>query len=296
MSYEGRIVYTADRRADKKRPPRSGILIPLIVLLLLLLFTGGSVYLLQLPNLQIKEIKISGIETLDEESVRSVVKRQLEGSIFLLIPRSSFLFVRSPKLSEEIIRAFPRIKEIKIEKTLSDTITVNVKEREFWGILCNDLQTFDIEENNQKNEETLGVAKEVVVSVCVYIDKEGFSYEYAPNSSGSLITKIKTDYPEIKIGSMVLDGKIVERMHFLGREIKRAIGTEAVGYEFSFKIPSEIRVVTSDGFRIYFNVEDDFQNVFRVLKTILDEEIKEKRTRLQYIDVRFGNKVFYKFR
>ena len=35
-------------------------------------------------------------------------------------------------------------------------------------------------------------------------------------------------------------------------------------------------------------------NALRVLKKVLDEEIGDKRGGLDYIDLRFGNKVFYK--
>ena len=33
-----------------------------------------------------------------------------------------------------------------------------------------------------------------------------------------------------------------------------------------------------------------------VLRTLLTEEIKGRRNQLEYLDLRFGNKVFYKFR
>ena len=67
-----------------------------------------------------------------------------------------------------------------------------------------------------------------------------------------------------------------------------------MSYELISDFPKEIRVVGPEGYRVYFDRESDLQNAFRVLKTVLAEEIKDRRARLDYIDLRFGNKVFYK--
>jgi len=71
---------------------------------------------------------------------------------------------------------------------------------------------------------------------------------------------------------------------------------EIVGFEFSFQIQREFRALTSDGFLLWINRDDDFAGVTKVLKTVLDEEIKDRRAELEYADLRFGNKVFYRYR
>jgi hypothetical protein len=47
---------------------------------------------------------------------------------------------------------------------------------------------------------------------------------------------------------------------------------------------------------LILNVKDDYSRVFSVLKTVLENEIKDKAKDIDYIDLRFGNKVFYKYK
>lgn len=232
--------------------------------------------MLHLPRWQIKNIKISGLEAMSEEDIRSSVYEAGMGSYLFFIPRNSILFTSSEALEHELAKKFPRIKTLDVSKKFPDTLEISVTERKLWGILCNDL---------------LGGEN---AASCVYVDRDGFAYENAPESSGSLISKLHVDFPKLNTGERTLPEKVLNIALFLDGELPKLDVGRIVGYEYSSKVPREIRAVSSEGFKMYFNVEDDFQNVFRVLKTVLEEEIKDKKLELEYIDLRFGNKVFYR--
>ncbi|MBI4652777.1 hypothetical protein HY750_00795 [Candidatus Kuenenbacteria bacterium] len=58
---------------------------------------------------------------------------------------------------------------------------------------------------------------------------------------------------------------------------------------------TEIRVVAKDGFEIYFDIFfSDLDQQINTLRKVLDQEIKDKLSSLEYIDLRFGNRVYYK--
>lgn len=228
----------------------------------------GAIYVLRLPQLQIQEVRFSGLEALGEKELAEAVWKKLEGEYIFFIPRRSIILAGGNALEGELQNVFPRIKSISVRKVFPHMLEISVEERGIFGILCGQSQ-------------------------CVYIDTSGFAYETAPNSTGALILKVQSDMNEIVVGSQAVEPVLMERFGLLGKELKK-IGLEAIGYEISQKNPRDIRAKTNEGFEIIFNRDDDFQNVFRVLKTILDEEIKEKRSKIEYIDLRFGNKVFYK--
>ncbi len=52
---------------------------------------------------------------------------------------------------------------------------------------------------------------------------------------------------------------------------------------------------TSENWFILLNEQNDSQITYQNLKIALDQ-IADKRKNLSYIDLRFGNKVFYKFK
>lgn len=265
-----RIIYTP--RAEKRRRRFSISRKHLLVvgsMVTAAIFIIGAVFLLRLPKLQVSEIHFSGLNVLTKEEIAKDIFDSTQGSYFGFLPRRSTVLLNTGTLQEKIKNDFPRIEDVIIKKLFPRTLQVTIEERKSFGILC-------------------------AGSTCVYIDIAGFAYEDAPDSSGSLIMKIKTDAGLPRVGERVLDSALALRLILLRQEIKRALDMEVVGYELLKKVPREIRVDVSEGFRLIINRDDDFQNVFRVLKTVLDEEIKDRRSRLQYIDLRFGNKVFYK--
>jgi hypothetical protein len=80
--------------------------------------------------------------------------------------------------------------------------------------------------------------------------------------------------------------------------VKTVGETEILGnYTTPAFISQDIRVTTSEGWRIFFNADISLSKEVDMLKVVLDEKVpNEKRSYLEYIDLRSDNKVFYKFK
>lgn len=274
-----RVVYTPREPEINKRGSkilsRKRVAVFLFCIVFFLAF-GGTVYALRLSSWQVRNIDFHGLQALDERELEEKIQTLLEGNYTLFIPRRSMLAVFPKRLEEILQKEFPRIESVHIRKGFPDSLSLAVVERAMWGVFC-------------------GEADEEDGSSCAYIDKTGFAYEQSPRSSGTLITKVKSDVSDVVVGSSAVEKELMEQFLFLGQEIKRVVGSDVVAYEISSRTPREIRLALSDGYHLYVNRSDDFQNVFMVLKRVLEQEIKDKRARLEYIDLRFGNKVFYRF-
>lgn len=276
-----RIIYTPREEKKTKKPYKKIIL--LIGIIFALGFSAwGSIYVLRLPELQIKNVIISGLVSMEEESVKKEVYKNLSGSYFGFVPKRSYFAVNPSYLKQSIRDFFPRIEEISITKNLPDVIRLKVKERILWGIFC------VVDSETQK--------KEAPARQCAYMDKTGFAYEGAPLFFGILIPKIKSSGAKLEIPGQILDPALMEELVFLAEETAKNTGVEVTEYELSPEIPAEIKVLTGEGFKIFFKRESDYKNSFQVLKTVMEEEIKDKRSELDYVDLRFGNKVFFKYR
>lgn len=241
-------------------------------------FLAGAIVVLRLPSVQISAIAVSGLETVDEPVLRAHIASRLAEKIWLFLPRSSFFLADTASLGADLRAAFPAIAEIRIEKIFPDGLAVTIAERSFWGIICNTLQ------------------QEEVPPQCVAIDKTGFGYESAPRPQGNLILTVKTDRALLAAGEQQIEPLLMERLQTLRDGVSAATGQEVSNFELRMSTPGDIRLKTADGFMIFFRRDDDFTNAFRVLKKVLDAEIRDRRAALDYIDVRFENKVFYKMR
>ncbi len=162
---------------------------------------------------------------------------------------------------------------MRVQKKIPHTLIVSVEERSSWGIFCS------------ANSE------------CAYIDAKGFAYESAPLFSGMLVTKIMSDASSsLIIPSQAVEQATMQKITEIGDHLKDITGSANVSYELTHDLPREIHAVTPEGYKIYFDRDSDLLNAFRVVKTLLAGELKDKYARLDYIDVRFGNKVFYKLK
>jgi hypothetical protein len=282
--YERRIVYTSRERREKKNfSLRKAVLV--VTIFMILAGIAGAVYALRLPQWQIIKIEISS-EVLSKEEIRDKILSYLAGEYMFLIPRSSIFMARTESIEQFLRDRMPRLKIVKVDKRFPDTLEVYAEERKPWAIYCNNLEAAEATSSPPIIRE----------EHCVYIDKEGFSYEEAPDASGPLILKIKSDEEKLSLEETVVDAERISRITALADTLDKILGIKVIGYEIFSKIPREIRVVTADGFKIWLNLEDDFKNTAKMIQVLLNKEVGDKRLNLEYIDARFGNKIFYKLR
>ncbi len=270
-----RIVYTPG--GSPRARPRRRIVILTAASIGVILAVAGIVYVLRLPPLQIKELEFYGLRPLEEHLLQERVLAGLAGAYAYFVPHSFYYAVDSEALARRLREEFPRLENVQIAKEFPDKLILTATERSFWGIFCASPQSSSTPQ-------------------CVYIDPSGFAYDDAPEMEGSLILDIYSDGGEAVIGKPAVDTATMELFQFLAEKTAESAGAAITGYELRTRVPSEIRVKVADGFTVIFDRNADFTNSFRVLKRVLDDEIKEKRGQLDYIDLRFGNKVFYKLR
>lgn len=272
-----RIVYTPrETKKRSKKKLKKTFLVAGIAFLLVLLAAGLGAFA-SMPRWRISHARVEGIKILSEGEVKGSIFSSIDGKIAFLLPKNSIWLLHPGAVRSRLLDEFPRIKNAELKRVFPDGILVAIEERDTWGILCGEMLS-DRE------------------APCVYIDATGYAMESAPSSTGSLILKIKTDFPSLEENSHIIEPSLASRMIFLSEETKRKIGADTVGFELSSRAKKEIRLITNEGFALIFLREDNFENTFSVLKKVLEEEIKEKRSQLDYIDLRFGNKVFFKLK
>lgn len=262
----------------------------------LLAGSAGILYLLRLPYWRVETITITGGYAIQEAWVKKAVEGALEGNVAYLLPRAQIFLVDAKNLTIELKKKFPLAEFIDVKKIYPRKLAIAIRERTFWGIFCNGLID-DISPLPHSASSTPAAQPVLPQAIsCAYIDKNGFAYEKAPSSSGTLIMKIRSDISDFSLSSQVVDSSLMQKVSLFADILLKTVSESATGFEFFSKVPSEFRVVTSRGYRIFVKKDDDFAKVAKTLKTVLDREIGARRARLSYIDMRFGNKVFYKFR
>lgn len=131
---------------------------------------------------------------------------------------------------------------------------------------------------------------------CVYIDKDGYIFEKAPYFSGEIFLKFfdeRDNNQGLALNRVLLSKDQFENIN----KFKDLINHEEIYISAVFlKNDGNFEFKTTEGWLIKLDERNDQKISFENLKISLEQEIKEKRKDLDYIDLRFGNKVFYKFK
>ncbi|MBI2056128.1 MAG: FtsQ-type POTRA domain-containing protein [Candidatus Sungbacteria bacterium] len=294
-----RVVYNPRERKKYKQPSKIRWK-ALLAAAILLALTAGVVYTIRLPRFQIGIISISGNQAVNEEIIRGSITDLIQGNYAFILPRSFVLFLQEEEIASALKKDFPLIEHAEVKKQYPDSLAVHITERKLFAIFCNGgvEPKKEISNIGTSSPETAVNAKESGEGEiqCVYIDKNGFAYDTAPRSSGTLITRITASQKELPVPSQVMGGELVKKMEYIAAYLPETIQERVAGFEFIPEIRGEFKVKTRTGFTLLLREEDDPEKMLKILKTVLESEVKDKRKALDYVDLRFGNKVFFKWK
>lgn len=250
----------------------------MLVLIAFVALFAACVSVVRLSYFQIQEVRIvgDGLEQ-DAQELQTAINGVLSGNYAMVIPRRFIFGMNGQTLAQRLMAAMPRFETISVTKQFPNVLSVSYAKRTFFALLCNDAAQSD-------------------VHACGYIDRTGFVYEDAPEASGSLIVKVTSDLPSVKVGTRAIDEPTIKQMALFGEGVQRIAGLRLTAYELSVQTPNELRLHVADGFTLIVKKEGNPETVLHILYTVLDQEIKDKKSKLDYIDLRLGNKVFYKYK
>ncbi|MFA6999526.1 MAG: FtsQ-type POTRA domain-containing protein [Candidatus Paceibacterota bacterium] len=247
-------------------------------------------YFSSYPKILINKITISGNSIIDTKDLENNVNEKLSGKYLYLFARANFLIYPHKKIYNGLIAKFPRIEKLKVTREGINTIHIEVVERAGSYLYCG----LSIPENKKDIGEN-----------CYFVNNNGLIFDKAPYFSGDVYfkyyTSIKgdTDNP---LGSQMFP---IERFHELVRFID---GVTSLGFKPAYLVIDSKGIyslyIKSMGSnpnpKIIFKEDNNLVNIIDNFSTAMSKkefanEIKGKYDTLSYIDLRFKNKVLYKF-
>ena len=209
--------------------------------------------------------------------------------LYIFSKRNSFIYPHD-KLQESLLTEFPRIEKLEMSVKNFNTLVLNIKERLGTHLYCG---------------ATLPEKKEEIGENCYFINNDGYIFDKAPYFSGDIYFKY---YTEINmINGKVLGSQIFEatRFHELARFVD---GVSSLGFKPIYLVRSQDKTFSlylksvgdKPNPKVIFKEDNDLVTILDNFKTAMGEkefanEINSKYDTLSYIDLRFKNKVLYKF-
>lgn len=264
------------RREQKRRKhldPGTVIIVKQVLLGLFILSVFAILitivwYVTRINSFTITNININENTTIDESEVRNKIEEELEGTYFRLVPkRFSFWYPEEKILNR--VNEIERIKNVTIEKTSGTDISVTFDEYLPDALWC-----------SNENDE-----------VCFFLDETGFSFAQAPQLSGESVTRYYKLGEEPERGQSPFD--------IVDYETTRKFSNLLYGNGW-FVVSVEIDAVRdvfytlARGSEIKATLLDGAVKPFEYLQTLRQSKEFEhlEPGNFQYIDLRFGSKVF----
>lgn len=229
---------------------------------------GGLGYLfLFSPVFQLQAREVRGARTVAPQALLDMVPSQ-----------GNLLFISSKPLENNIFSTFPEIGRAQVKKNFFfRKLVIDVVEREEFILSCN-------------------VDGRRAILPCVAVDSHGIAFrEKQEIPTGTPV--VATLEPMPSLGTQILDPGILPFVVELKRSLDgwNVLQATETKVEYFSLAPGLVSAHMTEGWEIYFTQEEDRSWQETKLREVLEKQIlPEKRNRLQYIDVRFGNQAYVK--
>jgi len=232
-----------------------------------LFLIGGIFYILFFSDIfEIKEINVFGNSKASTEQLKEIITKRLKTRFFLF--RKSIFFINSKNIENTILETFPQIGKVQLKRRLPNIIILEVEERNLFAVFC------------QESEE----------SKCFKIDNEGIAFEYGEPGQGLLIFSYKKG--EFSFKDKVTEEENIKAIVEIKQEFDKNPDIEIQRFLI---LEDRLTLKTGIGFEIYFDSKENIKDQIFNLDKLLKEKIeKDELESLEYIDLRFGSRVFYK--
>lgn len=227
---------------------------------------------LLLPFFQFKNISVSGNVSISSPDIEQSANTFLARKFFYAFPvRNIFLF-NPAALEERILTEFPIIAAVRVSRSFQKEVSISVTERTLWGLYCG------------------------VPTDCFYIAEDGVLVAEAPQLTENAMFRIHDKRVGAALRGLGEQAVAGDRM----AQIRQAVDFLAGRYDISARevvlgdgFEGRAELVTGEDWFILFDARTNMERALENMALVLERHIKN-RNMLEYVDIRFEGKIFYK--
>lgn len=260
----------------------------ILVFLILIGFVFLFSWLSKMPSIQIENIEVLGNSTVSKDEIIDAVRNETSAKYFMLFSKNSVFLYPRKSIKKTLADDFKKIETVSIKSKGLKTFIVSMVERKPNSLWC--FGDSSEEGNIPKNENS---------GKCYFLDKEGIVFSEAPDFSGNSFLRY---YGLLDDVEQPIGGNYMTSEKF--KKVSRFIGSlEILGIKVAiFKAESEndYEIVLKNGIKIILDDKQLFDKTLENIQSILNEvDLKRdyspsNSSEINYVDLRFGNKVYLK--
>lgn len=237
---------------------------------------GGLGFASHAERFAIKDISVQGAEKVPANALTASVQSALSDDFWKIFAKKNIFLYPAGDIEEKLSAEFPRIKEVQLSRPalLAQAVVVSVEERIPFAKWC------------QPTSEA---------ERCFFLDSNGFIFAEADEQQPATSYVFRDGLLPHRgvVGQTFLLGRLPTIVHFL--ELLKQAGYEPLG--ISVENEKDFSVSLAGTFTLRMLFDADKEKAISDLKLALEAEaVRDRVDELEYVDMRFGNRVYYKFK
>jgi len=228
--------------------------------------------------LQIAEINFSGNEAVGDYYLSQVISQETSGNFLWFFSKNNIVTFPKSKIESDILVQFPRVASVSVARQGLSSILVRIAERQPKFLWCD------------------GVASELAVSSCYLMDETGRAFALAPVFSGQTYLKYFNGESGDLTNQLFKSNFNFQELAFFIDSLR---GSGILVNKINSNQNGDLELYLEAGGKIIVGSGQTLGKTFDNLSSVWNDNdlnLKASTTKLDYIDLRFGNKVFYKER
>ena len=255
----------------------------------------GIVSFTRMDALTIKEVRVEASETFPKQEALALIEGVLDESYLWLFPKRNALLYPEQFIVKELTEQFPRSESVTIHREGFEGLSVSFKERKPHVLWC----AHQEEEKEQVGEGKATDTPKFIPERCYFADEKGFIFAPAPGFSGSAYLIFYTSPGVDTEGGRVepISTQIIDEATFASlNAFIASIGKLGLAARTVFIQNDYYEVQLAGGARIIIPRDKPFGDVLEIVQSVLAESAFDTAgiEGIEYIDLRFGKKVYYK--
>jgi len=298
MSYRKKHI---KNKIHKITPKKSILRRPIfwIIFFVAVVFSAGVYFSIFFSGVQIKSILISGDGAIQTKDIENIISGNIENNFFNIggwsITSKSIFLVNPQKLQQLILNNFPTIQSAIVERQLPQNLSIRIEGKKPVAVFCRQITATVSTASTENSAPAEAVTESATVKEeCFFIDKIGVIFKEAQNVLQDMpILRQLSDSKETYIGENVIGKDVMNVILKIEKNLKDNFQINVM--DALITSPLRLDIKTNERWQIYFDLGTDTDLQITKLNALLkDEAFQTNRASLQYVDLRFKDRAYYK--
>ncbi len=240
-----------------------------VILVAVSLIITAVYYASRIDSLQIREVSVVGGETIPHSLIEDTVRQELAGTYMHLIPKQFMPLYPKDRIHERVA-ALDRVKNVHVELGGNQTLIVAFDEYVPYALWCEHPDS----------------------RACLFIDATGYAFAASPALLGSAFVRYTQEGVAPAVDTSGFDRSFIEQSETFIQQLEQQLDlyvTHVIrrgAYDVDYTIAGGGVIKVSQS----VPMQESFENLQTIL---LSDEFKHIAPgSFQYIDLRFGEKIF----